>query len=186
MDISSNKTPITNAIPIIIDNPRIISETNNNNNDNDNNDNDNSIFDVYIRTDMKFAYGSSNFIKLLCSIKLFFCFLSTMFQSYTYMYSFILPIVGYIGAKKYNNCFNYLHIFLTFLNSINTITFMVYFYTSPIYQNNAIYGFISILDIIVCLWIIRIVYIFSTYIKKLTEEEILFLKIYKEYDAVIW
>ena len=94
MDISSNKIPITNAIPIIIDNPRIISETNNNNNNNndnndDNDDNDDSIFNVYIRTDMKVAFDYSKFIKILCSIKLFFCFLSTMFQSYIYIFIYI-------------------------------------------------------------------------------------------------
>ena len=184
MDISSNKIPITNAIPIIIDNPRIISETNNNNNNNndnndDNDDNDDSIFNVYIRTDMKVAFDYSKFIKILCSIKLFFCFLSTMFQSYIYIYSFILPIVGYIGAKKYNNYFNYLHIFLICLNTINNIGFMIFFYTSPNYTDNENYSIISILDLLVCVWTIRIVYIFSIYITKLTEEEILFLKKFK-------
>ena len=181
MDISSNKASAinntTNTItPIVIENTQTVQNSINNNN----------IFDVYIRTEMKFAYGYSNFIKLLSSIKLFFCFISTLFQSYFYMYSFLIPFIGYLGAVKFSNVFNYIHIFLIILHSINNITYTIYFYSSHLNKLNFIYGFTSVLDLIVCLWVIRIVYVFSKYINKLTEEEILFLKTYKKYEVVLW
>ena len=129
MDLSSNKIKVkSNIIPIIID-------TSNNNEINTTN----NTFDIYdITYDMKIAYGYSNFIKLLCSVKLFFSFISTMIQSYLYMYSFIIPIVGYIGAIKYSNIFNYLHIFLLSLHNIYNISFMIYFYSNNI--NNEKYN----------------------------------------------
>ena len=65
------------------------------------------------------------------------------------------------------------------MNTINNIGFMIFFYTSPNYTDNENYSIISILDLLVCVWTIRIVYIFSIYITKLTEEEILFLKKFK-------
>ena len=135
MDISSNKASAinntTNTItPIVIENTQ---------NNNKNSINNNNIFDVYIRTEMKFAYGYSNFIKLLSSIKLFFCFISTLFQSYFYMYSFLIPFIGYLGAVKFSNVFNYIHMFLIMLHSINNITYTIYFYSSHLNKLNDIY-----------------------------------------------
>jgi len=146
---------------------------------------------VELTTDVKKCYSLGRTVKWLASVDLFFATIYAFFNYY-----FLIPMTliafGYIGAKKYKITYTVIYLIYTIIINISRLYVFYKYYYSLDVDNRAseMFDFIIVIScFIIGLWISRIIYRFSYLLKKLTSDELEFLRQltnYHDYTIILW
>ena len=144
-----------------------------------------------ITTDMKKCYSLSRTVKYLATIDLFFATMYALFNYY-----FLIPMMligfGYIGAKEYKITYTITYLIYTILiNIFRLYVFYKYYYSldSDGRADESFDFIIVLLCFVIGIWIARIIYRFASLLKKLTSDELEFLRQlsnYRNYAVILW
>jgi hypothetical protein len=113
---------------------------------------------------LTFAYAKS--VKLFAAIEAFFLILYGFYQPWFFLQA-IGPIIGYYGAKKFNNYLSYFYFTYLIMALLSKLIIL-----ALTFQNaDGFYIFISFVIMIIDIWILKISASFIHYLHDLTTDE---------------
>jgi len=140
---------------------------------------------------MKKCYSLSRTVKYLATIDLFFATMYAFFNYY-FLIPMILIAFGYIGAKEYKITYTVTYlIYMILINIFRLYVFYKYYYSLD--SDGRAHESFDFILVMVCfvigLWITRIIYRFVSLLKKLSSEELEFLRQLsnnRNYAVILW
>ena len=128
------------------------------------------------------AYRYSKSVKLFSIIDFIFgIFYFVSYSSYYFVFTCLVSIMGYYGAKDFNSCYSktYLtwNVFCLMAQTALTIFYINNNYSNMITDNSlGIYIVIGLISFLVKFWVTKIIYAFNNHLSKLSQLEISTIK----------
>tara|TARA_Y100000591_G_C21600180_1_gene577609 strand:+ start:186 stop:674 length:489 start_codon:yes stop_codon:yes gene_type:complete len=116
-------------------------------------------------------------VKVISCIQIFFNVL-TVFSNPYFIFQILFSMCGYYGAKKYNLCLTYIYFVHTWFSCLSEV-FLLYFINTqdfPSYESRIFTNITFVLILLCNIYITKIVHRFSISLKKLTIEDINYIR----------
>tara|TARA_B100001142_G_scaffold328755_1_gene389765 strand:- start:3314 stop:3838 length:525 start_codon:yes stop_codon:yes gene_type:complete len=129
---------------------------------------------ISITSNMRKIYAMRKTLMLLCLIDIFFSFLYAL-NNITMIIPLFFAVCGYYGVKNYKLINTYFYIVYELIIILGRIVLFGYYVSYGIVMDG-FYIAMLILSTVIGLWVLELLYKYTTILKKLSDEDILLLK----------